>query len=119
MAKIHDINNWGLYAIKLVWGDRQSDYDNPINDFIGTALNLTSFLRRKLAPGKVIGVMDIPMIIIGFKISRESYRHKADNIIDIIGYSLTLQRIKEWLESHNLKHTDLIEIAEKLKKEKK
>jgi len=121
MAKVQDIdnlNNYAIDAIELVWGDREANYDNPIRDFLGTAMNLTSYFRRKLAVGEVIGVLDVPMIMVaGFKPSRESHKMKEDNMIDTIGYSLTKQRVQEWLDKYNLEHTDLMGIYNQLQVE--
>ena len=118
MAKVQANDNWALDAIKLVYGDREADYDHPIRDFVGTALNITSLLRRKLAVGEVIGVLDVPMIMIGgFKPSRESHKHKDDNIIDTIGYALTMQRVQDWLDSHDCEHTDLFRIVKIIQEE--
>ena len=121
MEKIHDIdklNNWAQEAQDVVWGDREADYDHPIRDFIGTAMNLTSYLRRKLAVGEVIGVLDVPMFMVaGFKPSRESHKMKKDNMVDTIGYSLTKQRVQEWLNKYNLEHTDLMGIYTQLQVE--
>ena len=80
-------------ALKVVTGDRQDSYGNPMADFKGTALIWTGILQHKLhAP---ITAEDVPLLMIGLKLRREAHKHKDDNYVDIIGYSICA----EWMQT--------------------
>lgn len=110
METIRDITkleNYAIDALNVVFGDREKDYDHPVRDFIGTAIMWTAFLRRKLIPDAVITPLDFPMMMLMVKLSRQSHTHKDDNCIDMIGYTITLQRVKTYLDYHGLNENDL------------
>ena len=110
MEKIQDIdklNNYAIDALNVVFGDREKDYDHPVRDFIGTCMKWTAYLRRKLVPEAVITPLDFPMMMTMVKLSRQSHSHKDDNLIDVIGYTITYQRVKLYLEYHGLSENDL------------
>jgi len=82
-------------AIKVVTGDRQDSYGNPMADFKGTALIWTGILQHKLhAP---ITAEDVPLMMIGLKLRREAHRAKEDNIVDAHGYLHCLQWLRTGL----------------------
>ena len=110
MEKIQDIdklNNYAIEALDAVFGDREADYDHPVRDFIGTAIMWTAYLRRKLVPDEVITPLDFPMMMTMVKLSRQSHVHKDDNCVDMIGYIITYQRVKTYLDFHGLDENDL------------
>jgi len=78
-------------ALKVVTGDRQDSYGNPRADFQGTALIWNGILQHKLhAP---ITAEDVPLLMIGLKLRREAHKHKDDNYVDIVGYTICA----EWM----------------------
>ena len=78
-------------AITVVTGDRTHSYGNPKADFEGCALIWNGILQHKLhAP---ITAEDVPLMMIGLKLRREAHKHKDDNYVDIIGYSICA----EWM----------------------
>lgn len=78
-------------AAFLVHGDRQADYGHPLDDFSKTALIWTGILADKLqAP---IEAREVPLLMLGVKLSREQNRLKRDNIVDAHGYLMTYQMV--------------------------
>lgn len=69
--------------------ERGEDYGHPKIDFARTALIWTGILGVKIKPS------DIPLCMIGLKLSREVHKHKDDNIADIQGYAETLKMLYE------------------------
>lgn len=76
-------------AHALVNGPRQSDYGHPLDDFSKTAKIWESILGVEVTPEQV------GLCMVGVKISRETNRHKRDNLVDGIGYFLTIDKIIE------------------------
>lgn len=113
MEKVLDITreqNYATQAMDLVFGDREDDYDHPVRDFIFNAFSWTGYLRRKLRPGCVITPLDFPNMMVLAKMSRESHKHKDDNSIDTVGYTLTQERVQKYLDYHGLDANNLMGI---------
>lgn len=69
-------------AQRLVHGDRGADYGHPIEDYTTTGRLW----------GAILGVPDIDpriccLMMAAVKISRESRKHKPDNLVDLAGYA--------------------------------
>lgn len=68
-------------AVKIVKGARNTDYGNPVESFKKIA-NMASLLcNKEFTPLECLRVMK------AVKLVRESYKHKEDNLIDLIGYT--------------------------------
>jgi len=78
-----------LKAYKIINGERQCDYDDPIVSF-NVISKIASILRRK-----DISPQDCCVVLIAVKLSRESFKHKEDNLVDLCGYAEMLNRIEE------------------------
>lgn len=89
-----------LDAHHLVHGDRQAHYGHPIFDLTRTADIATALLRTKLKPGVRLEPEDIAKIMVGVKLSRETFRAKRDNRVDGCGYLEVLDLIIQWYEAH-------------------
>lgn len=76
-------------ADRIVNGDRQADYSDPVENFKHIAAIASAILKKNLAP------TDCAIVMIAVKLARESYRHKRDNLVDLAGYTEILHRIKE------------------------
>lgn len=76
-------------AKSLVCGDRSKDYGHPLDDFSRTAKIWSAILDKDVTAEQVA------LCMVGVKISRQCNKHKDDNIIDGIGYFLTLNMIQE------------------------
>lgn len=76
-----------LDAHELVRGDRNGAYGHPLQDFERIAVLWSGILNMIITPEHV------GMCLIGLKLAREAYLHKADNLIDIAGYAECLELI--------------------------
>lgn len=77
-----------LEANKILAGDRDVDYGNPVESFEKIS-SIASVLT-----GKHLTKQDCVKVLLAVKLTRESYKHKEDNLIDIIGYSQILNNIE-------------------------
>jgi hypothetical protein len=81
------------HAVNLVHRERGQAYGHPKDDFTRIAMMWNGILHGKLK--QPITPEDIPLCMMALKMSREVNRHKDDNLTDIIGYILTLNRLSE------------------------
>ena len=77
-------------AIEILNGSRQCDYGDPVESFkrIAQLANLMSN-SNDFTPVKCCIVM------IASKLTRESHKHKRDNLVDLCGYGAIMNRIIE------------------------
>ena len=76
-------------AERIVNGDRQADYSDPVENFKHIAA-IASAIRKKELTAE-----DCCVVLMAVKLARESYKHKRDNMVDLSGYTEILYRIKE------------------------
>lgn len=76
-------------AIRLVTGDRQAAYAHPKVNFQRIADLWSPILGITVTPEQVA------LCSVQIKIAQEIHAHKADNIIDAIGYLLCLDACRE------------------------
>ena len=76
-------------AERIVNGDRQADYSDPVANFEHIAEIASAISKEELSPTTCCIVM------IAVKLARENYKHKRDNLVDLAGYVEILHRIKE------------------------
>lgn len=88
-------------ALRIVYGDREKAYDDPNQNFRRIALMWTGTLDKKLRDGQCITPRDVALMFVQLKISREAFHPQHDNRVDMIGYTLCLQRIAEGEEEDN------------------
>src|SRR6266705_7182672 len=76
-------------ATRLVTGMRRKDYGHPIEDFSRTAKIWSAILGIDVTPNQVA------LCMVGVKISRQVNTPKRDNLVDAVGYILTLEMVEE------------------------
>lgn len=76
-------------AIAAVTGPRQRDYAHPKVNFQRIANLWSIILNVDITPEQVA------LCMITMKVAREMNRHTRDNLVDIIGYTLTLDACQE------------------------
>jgi hypothetical protein len=75
-------------AYNLVTGDRQESYDHPARNFDRIA-RLWS-----VALDKDITAEDVATCMVLVKIARQLHAPKRDNLVDAVGYLLTLEAVR-------------------------
>lgn len=76
-------------AEKIVYGDREEAYGNPAVNFERISKIWGVILGREVTTEQVAWMM------VGFKMSREVNRSSEENLVDAIGYLLTIDRVRE------------------------
>jgi hypothetical protein len=69
-----------LKALDVINGERQDQYGDPEQSFTEIAKYWSTYLKRE------ISASDVAMMMVLFKIARESHCLKEDNIVDAAGY---------------------------------
>lgn len=92
--EINDLNEENKQSIlaeakTIVEGSRQADYGNPVEGF-GLIAKLASLIT-----GKDLTPDDCCSVLIAVKLSRETFNHKRDNLVDLCGYAYILNEIKD------------------------
>lgn len=77
------------FAAELVTGERQESYGHPLDDFTRAGKIWETIL------GVEVSAEQVALCMVGVKISRQANSAKIDNIIDGIGYFLTLAMVQE------------------------
>lgn len=78
-------------AQRLVYGDRQSAYGHPYDDYSRTAKMWEAIVGQ----GVSISPRTACLMMAAVKISRECNAHKRDNMTDLAGYAACAQRCAE------------------------
>lgn len=76
-------------AVEAVTGPRQRDYAHPKINFQRIANLWSIVLDVDITPEQVA------LCMIQVKVAREMNRHTRDNLVDLIGYTLTLDACME------------------------
>ena len=82
-------------AVKILSGDRNVDYGSYIESF-----NKISTVASILA-GKTITEEDCAKVLMAVKLVRESYKHKRDNLVDLVAYSVILNDLEDERTNEN------------------
>lgn len=80
-------------AIRITSADRQNDYGHPADHFARTIGAINAIFADKLR--EPFAVSDWPLILTLDKVSRESNKHKRDNLVDMAGYARTAEMVHE------------------------
>lgn len=76
-------------AQEVVNGDRATDYGDMKTSFDNIAKGWS------VIAGTEITAQQVGLMMIWLKICRENNRHKVDNLVDLVGYTLCLEKITE------------------------
>jgi hypothetical protein len=76
-------------AVSLVTGPRQGTYAHPSVNFARIAALWSPILGITVTPAQVA------LCSVQIKIARQIHSHKRDNLVDAIGYLLTLDAVTE------------------------
>jgi hypothetical protein len=76
-------------AVQLVGGDRHRAYAHPAVNFQRIARLWEPILGCPVTPAQVA------LCMVQVKVAREIHNHKRDNLVDLIGYTLTLDAVQE------------------------
>lgn len=88
-------------AERLVMGARGDAYDHPFNDYQRTGMIWGALFHEwaKKAAASSVPIAIPPELaclgMIGVKLSRESFKHKRDNLTDTAGYALCVDLIQQ------------------------
>lgn len=73
-------------AEDIVKGQRAKSYGDSSQSLINIASVWSVILKTKITPEQVA------MCMIGLKLVRESVQHKRDNLVDMVGYEIILDK---------------------------
>ncbi len=76
------------YAASLVNGERQNEYGHPLDNLDRAAQIWSVILDSPVTAEQV------SLCMVGMKIARQVHKPKADTVVDIIGYALTLHMVE-------------------------
>ena len=82
-----------LDADLVVNGERAKYYGDPLGNHGCIAAMMSAYLTRKYGVPVAFDASDSAMFNILQKISREAFRPKRDNLVDIAGYTAILERV--------------------------
>lgn len=77
-----------IEANNIVSGSSQQQYGDPRENFQRIANGWTTIFDVAVTPEQVA------LAMMWLKITRELHQHKHDNLVDIIGYTLTLNAVR-------------------------
>lgn len=83
-------------ADKITAGKRQNDYGHPFINHSHTAKLWQAYFEDKMKPGAEFTPEDVCWFNILQKLSRETYKNKRDNKVDIAGYVRNIEIIEEY-----------------------
>ena len=83
-----------LDANDLVAGERQEEYGHPSQNHCCTAAMITAYLTRKGILNKPLTARDVCMINVLQKVSRDAFKEKRDNLVDIAGWARNAEMVE-------------------------
>lgn len=76
-------------AKEIVDGLRADDYYDPVKNFRDISV------MASLMTGKTFSPSDCVKVLMAVKLTRESFKHKRDSLVDLCGYTYILDKIEE------------------------
>lgn len=87
-------------AQEITSGDRQKAYGHPFENFTGQALIVRGLIFRRYGIDLPITPDFIGLLGVAVKLDREAGKSKRDNLVDIAGYSRTIQMCLERMQAN-------------------
>lgn len=87
-----DVRSVAHEAHDLVYGERGQSYGHPFVDYKRATDAFNALTDHELS------VEDGILFMQCVKLSREQNQHSRDNLVDLIGYTICLERVKELRE---------------------
>ena len=75
-------------AENVVYGDRQADYGSVTENFSNIARLWSVLLKVEVTPNQVA------LCMVQLKIARQLNKSKMDNLVDIVGYVLCIEKMQ-------------------------
>lgn len=79
--------NVAITAVKVV-KKRRSEYGSPKENFQMIGKIWSAILDIHITPD------DVALMMIGLKLAREAHKHSEDNLVDICGYALCVEELR-------------------------
>ena len=76
-------------AKTIVDGLRGDDYYDPVKNFRDISVLASIMTRKELTPE------DCCKVLMAVKLTREAFKHKEDNLIDLAGYTYILEKLNQ------------------------
>lgn len=76
-------------AKEIVDGLRADDYYDPVKNFRDISVMASIMTQKDISPS------DCVKVLIAVKLTRESFKHKRDSLVDLCGYTYILDKIEE------------------------
>lgn len=93
-------------ASRVANGERRRDYGTPLLNFLRIAIRWSVYLKTKLNANSIITPLDVAMMMIEMKVSREQQTHKDDNFVDIIGYVICVDSMNTDMVKYGYKSVE-------------
>ena len=77
-----------IEADTIVNGSRGEDYGSPTDSFTRIATIANAMTGLSLTPQQCC------MVLMAVKLTRQSYKHKRDNLVDLCGYAHLLNELE-------------------------
>jgi hypothetical protein len=77
-----------LDAHTIINGNRSTDYGSPTDSFTRIATIANAMTGLSLTPQQCC------MVLMAVKLTRQSYKHKRDNLVDLCGYAHLLNELE-------------------------
>lgn len=76
-------------AKEIVDGLRADDYYDPVKNFRDISVMASIMTQKDISPS------DCVKVLMAVKLTRESFKHKRDSLVDLCGYTYILDKIEE------------------------
>lgn len=86
--------SWVDEVVAITEGDRRRDYGHPLINFLRIAIRWSLYLKQTVSP------VDVALLMVEVKLSRQQQTYKEDNFIDIMGYTACVEAMDTKLKEY-------------------